>query len=993
MRNRIIQGLGLFTALSLAVCLVASGIVLDRGSSYAANSLKWTPISIPNAGDLQLYPGSDIGPMAVAPNGATVFAAVKNEGSGNWELLQSNNGAFTWKATGLSDAMAAISDSGEVVAVELSPQWNSDGLMFVATNNSVYYSENSGHTFDDLTAVPGTVYDAGGTDVITSLDLGLDASGDIVVALGTIDPTPAVGGNVYMLDIGGWVSKGVGTYDVLAVGLSPNYDSDAFIGAVLNSGSQTKLGTKYGPAAWDDTTIIRDGNGSDLVSYKACMGFPTDFDPIYPNIFISLSADAPGGDVFLVDSALTVNDLDVGVNGSTSSVNIWSMSVTGNYSNTVIVAGAENVTMTSNGSMLVFASLDGGRNWLPDSKVNKQPTGETRAMVAKASAVTYVGTGGNQSAVSVALNGGYTSWNQRGLIDVSVGEITDMSPSDEYFSDGTMYITTEYSGTASLWRTTSEGMVWERIFCSTLRDPVTGNRSCVFDMVRLGQGVVLVAESGSKAIWRSLDNCVTFSNRKGVVDIGSQLPETISAFAVGSNSSTEYYAGGANGSVSRYSDTGATWTETVGSDIPAADTVANLVITDDDKIYAGTNQGGVYVASTSGFTFVSVDQEESQPGASGDTVCVTPDLYYGAYVYVGIKGGDRRGVWRFDTQGGDEAVWEQIGGATGNISAVVCDEDSGVLYAIDEDLGIGLRLIDPTTTKEDPVFEEINQGLGVGDSVRRDLEMVSAPTLLFAVGGASYTQIWTTSDEIVKMKLIAPEDGPEAGIILEDQALIGRAMVMLQWKEIQGAKRYEVKLAFDEAQDSPVELDYYDGGTPYSNGMNKVVYPWLGTRFYWSVRVVDPYVSQWSEVWSFATPLGPAPSLPELLSPQSGEDNVILRPALQWTSSIAATGYELILCMNCDWANPVLTLSGENAISDTAYQLTFDLAKDTSYCWKVRGVNEITHSLWSDSDTFTTGTTVVVEDSGLPLWVWVIVALATLLMLSILVLIIQSRRY
>jgi hypothetical protein len=49
--------------------------------------------------------------------------------------------------------------------------------------------------------------------------------------------------------------------------------------------------------------------------------------------------------------------------------------------------------------------------------------------------------------------------------------------------------------------------------------------------------------------------------------------------------------------------------------------------------------------------------------------------------------------------------------------------------------------------------------------------------------------------------------------------------------------------------------------------------------------------------------------------------------------------------------------------------------------------------LWSDSDTFTTGTMTGVEDAGLPLWVWVIVALSTLLMLSILVLIIQSRRY
>jgi hypothetical protein len=114
-------------------------------------------------------------------------------------------------------------------------------------------------------------------------------------------------------------------------------------------------------------------------------------------------------------------------------------------------------------------------------------------------------------------------------------------------------------------------------------------------------------------------------------------------------------------------------------------------------------------------------------------------------------------------------------------------------------------------------------------------------------------------------------------------------------------------------------------------------------------------------------------------------------PLLQWNSSVAANGYELILTKNCDWSNPALNLSGDDAISDTAYQLTFALEEHTNYCWKVRGVNDITYSPWSDSLSFTTGSTVVTEDEGLPIWVWVIIALGSILMLAIIVLIVHSR--
>jgi hypothetical protein len=265
MQDKKMKALGLFTAVSLAVCLVASGIVSNAGSSYAATkSLKWTPIVIPSEDGMQLYPRHDIGPMAVTPDGGTVFAAVQDEGTGSWDLLKSTDGAFSWQETGLRNAMAAQTpaDISDIVAIKLSPSWNDDDMIFVATKNCVYYSEDGGRAFDHTTFVPGTVYYVGVVhppdppfDVITSLALGLDSSGGIVVAVGTYDNALVApfGGDVYIWDISTWNPQHIGAA-VLAVAFSPSYATDNASVAVVTDGIRTKLRTKRLADGWGDHT-------------------------------------------------------------------------------------------------------------------------------------------------------------------------------------------------------------------------------------------------------------------------------------------------------------------------------------------------------------------------------------------------------------------------------------------------------------------------------------------------------------------------------------------------------------------------------------------------------------------------------------------------------------------------------------------------------------------------------------------------------------------
>ncbi|MFA5367175.1 MAG: fibronectin type III domain-containing protein [Dehalococcoidia bacterium] len=1028
MKDRRMKVFGLFTALSLIVCLIASGIVSDADSSYAAtSSLKWTRINIPSETDMQLYPGSDIGPMAVSPDGATIFAAVQDEGSGDWDLFKSTNSGFSWQVTGLSIAMASQTpvDTGDIVAVQVSPNWNTDGRVYVATENRAYRSSDRGNSFSALTLVPGTVYD-GGTAGITTLALGR-FDGKVMVAVGTSDG--ALGGEVYLLEEGIWYDQTIGAYDVLAVALSPSYASDSTIIAVVTDSMQTRVRTKRGTGGWGVTisdATFKDQDGLDFVSRRACIGLPSDYNAINQTgsvleYFVGLSADGPGldplGDVFRVRGGwLTPSTAeDLNIRGDISPVdpsetNIWSIAVSGALSNLMIIVGTEtldyNEPPSPHGQALVYTSIDGGATWSPsqsDYLSSKQPTGETQATVVMTSYMAYAGTFGDQSAVSAsvaayAAGGAFSSWNQRGLIDTVIDEITDVSPSEGYFADGTIYITTMGAGDASLWRTQTEGRVWERLYCSTLTiDAGTGTPSSVFNLVTYIGNAVILAQIGGTAVIPSTDSGGTFRFDPWNPTLGN-TPEPITAFAVESDST--YYAGDANGGIWKWTDDGGAWV--AGNTGILGIAVVDIVLSG-NILFAGTNWGFAFFCDLDESDF---SEEEffllGMPiGGMGDIVRIVHDPYDNYFVYAGIQGSAPvQGIWRYNAyeEGGEEDwwnwIWEQIAGAAdvGDISSIACDSEYGVLYAISASTGTGWRFVNPTTMKGDPEFQEIKDGLGVGDSVLRGLKLVSNPAFLFAIGGASYTQLWTTSDEVARMRLLSPSDGSVSGTILEDEALLGRAMVMLEWRNVEGATEYEVRLAFDESFVSPVDNSYYDGGVPESAGLLKVVYPWLGTRYYWQVRVTEPYMSQWSEVWSFVTPLGPAPSAPSVLSPGSGQIDVLLRPVLQWDSSVAATGYELVLAKSCNFDNLILDLTGSNKLGmDTAYQITFNLEPNTNYCWKVRGVNEITHSPWSDTGTFTTGITVTEEEAGLEMWVWVIIILSSVLILAIVVLIVRSR--
>ena len=91
-----------------------------------------------------------------------------------------------------------------------------------------------------------------------------------------------------------------------------------------------------------------------------------------------------------------------------------------------------------------------------------------------------------------------------------------------------------------------------------------------------------------------------------------------------------------------------------------------------------------------------------------------------------------------------------------------------------------------------------------------------------------------------------------------------------------------------------------------------------------------------------------------LETPAAGAGDVPVEPLFQWTGIIGADAYELVVSMNPEFADSVITKQDDNRLPSNAWQSDVTLACETAYYWKVRAVNGSTKSAWSAAGAFTT---------------------------------------
>jgi len=358
--------------------------------------------------------------------------------------------------------------------------------------------------------------------------------------------------------------------------------------------------------------------------------------------------------------------------------------------------------------------------------------------------------------------------------------------------------------------------------------------------------------------------------------------------------------------------------------------------------------------------------------------------------------------------------------------ALKCGKE-GTLYTLDTNFnasnGVGnlsWRCTDPELATinlgTEPLWEPLGDGLGQPynpiDQKGRltgDLEVVTGSNILFAIGldDDLVPTIWTYHDTLTAdlgpLDLIRPANAAiGVGTLAADNT---EACLTLQWEPATDATKYEWEIGTSPELTvdggfvslwAHAQFTGYQGGDVdtqrFTNGEAIAGCLPPGETYYWHVRVVQPFQSPWSEIWSFTTMPTSAAERPLLTSPASGEPNVIRRPAFTWTQAVGAEKYELRVWECANPGFPVIEKTGDdNAVTCTSFQAPQDLKYDTNYCWQVKAIGG--NDPVSATGTFTTmAQPAVVEEEGTPFWVWVVIGVSALMLVAVIVLIVLTKK-
>ena len=984
-----ILGVGLTVALLASLMLVAIPVSADPGK------LKFDVIPMPKigeVGDYVLTPEMSVGPIAVTPDGETLFAAGIGERGGviidRTELFKSTDDGYTWIMKDDFSAEAGADDS-PIVDIAVSPDYASDDTVLVATEETIYESLNSG---DDFAAV----WDAP-DGVITDIDVTLDEKDYVAVIVGT-----AEAGEVYVscrATTGmSWQEQDIGDWDVLAVAFSPNFADDEGIVAVVTDGGMTRVRFAFGKTrdggGWDEDigdARVRDAWSDDFESDSACIAFAEDFDVdgATSNVcFVGIDAGEDGvpaaegdlggerGDVYQImlhDAPAYSSAIDLDVRGVVTTLNptetnITSIDVCGDTEDANILVGTNFVSReTTPYCYLVYQSTDGGESW--DTSGTKSPTGgdkDSNSLFTDAatqvlmspnfltSGVAYASTvGEGTSAISLSEDSG-ESWNQISLIDYGDPDtgytVTHPQVSaGTYNTDDTIYLVTQVGGAdGALWNTTNNGDNWERIW-SYANPTVTPN----LERVRLTSEDTLFAfDRVNFKAWRSSDGGATFPKSVALKDESHVTQEKV-------YSPTTIWTGHADGSLWWTTNTGRRWTEPDDNDAKGAGGAILEIARTGDSIALGTSNGRIYISSDAGETFERVGI--TNPGG---VAIPSFDLGY-ATNYLLYASSTAGGVLRTEVDVDDpgDSEWEQIdedSPGAGGVVPVGCPVlPPGILYSADVTDGLW-RSVNPSADIDGlypPYFESVTKGLdGMTLKALQTVGLFPTTWLCTAAGGDYWEQLVSFTDTLCAgPELVLPEDKDiDAGVILSE--LNWQPKVTLRWTAMKKATSYQYQVATDDEFSGVVDWDN-------TSGQQAWVLFAPGETYYWRVRVADgtlhepdgaPVISPWSEVWSFTTILGAGPARPLLVAPYGGLStggvDTQLKPAFQWTQVHGATGYKLQVSKDATFAT---TIIDKTTGTGTSWLCDQDLEYSATYFWRVKAVGA-TESPWSDVGSFTT---------------------------------------
>jgi len=1026
---------GLLAVLLLLVCLV------PFPAQAEVTALKWIEVDKPgDSGNVVVSP-SEVSEIAVGSNG--VLYAVDSENS---KIYRSLDNGVSWED--ITDKLAGEGAGLPAGKIAVAP--DKPGIVAVATNDGsgVYLSTDGGINWVD-TGVPTLEGDI--QAIAISKEYTQDSKKLREIAIGTADwgdGGNATDGQVWVYQIGkswsSWQNQDL-TVDpshiggeVSALAYSPDYPDDMTLLVVASTASD--VATDYQDRTWlclgvrdmSDSTTITIWN--DLTNYpvkiwdttdgpEGAYGDADDVSYIYSSLalpanysgseastrrlFVSYDREPTdaGDDVYLL------NDTDVArldVDGG-SAIDISSIAYHGTTSSGVLLAG--DVSPTGSSTVQVWRTsysypFSTPLTW-EESSVPPTGPGNARLGWSPDGKIAYCGTGQlpgddlDESALSASVDDG-DKWRQLGLIDTEIRLADVVSTPD----NESLFVTT-YSpyGPEGVWRSTSDplGRYWQRLLTlDTDSDAVILRLSPDYS----DDGTIYAAEVGGNLMAVSFSGGGSWSWRKAssgeLVDMAVEDEDTV-------------YIALADGVIKKSTRGGHTWQSQADTYISE---INMLALAGDETILIGGKDGRVAYSTDGGASFSLI--RDVIGGGTGD-VQVAADARFAenGIIYAATNIADE-GIWRWTIGVSDE--WEQIDesitelGGGQRIGSLAVGEE-GTLYALrlEPDGGV-IRSVNPTEADpEDVEFGLVNRALPAGTRFDPTPLFPTLPYLKLA-GDITQNQLWTidTAHEIIYRfrdtlcKLGPIPVAPGAGDIIMIDTAGHITDIILQWEEIAGAREYEVAIYADAGATQEIWSGTTTGMAINAAEGNNPAQLASGTSYYWRVRAIQPVESLWSEIRSFASPLGIeewSPLVaPDGVSPLPGANNVPIRPAFTWEPADGATGYEFVLAKDSGFTGVVVALTGADALTSAAWNCDIDLEYSTSYFWKVRAISIDSYSEWGNN-AFTTeaapseivpspSTPLVIEPAPkVPAYViGIAIGVGAILVIALLVFILRTRR-
>jgi hypothetical protein len=151
------------------------------------------------------------------------------------------------------------------------------------------------------------------------------------------------------------------------------------------------------------------------------------------------------------------------------------------------------------------------------------------------------------------------------------------------------------------------------------------------------------------------------------------------------------------------------------------------------------------------------------------------------------------------------------------------------------------------------------------------------------------------------------------------------------WDVVSGATSYRIQIAKNAQLSSPV-TNTTTTSTSFPAGSTDLT---KGQQYWWRVQANNGTgAGAWSTVFTFKVPATPA--APALSSPGSGTTVSSVRPTLDWDAVAGADSYQVQVSTSSSFGTKVVDVT---VSSGTEYTLTTDLARNTTYYWRVTATN------------------------------------------------------